>query len=101
MGVNVMTKEPKPCPFCGSEEYVHIECETVLGIDYYSVKCGVGMYTGCGARSTLMLTDEGAVSKWNARAQTEREKKLEERCKLLTEYACELEDKLRELVVSE
>lgn len=52
-----MRENPKPCPFCGSEEA--------------SVDCGYGLFyvrcDDCGASASYCETVEQAISAWNER----------------------------------
>jgi Lar family restriction alleviation protein len=58
--------ELKPCPFCGGEATIQPEG------DYHEIHCD-----GCGIELDRRTYDE-AVTAWNARAETEAEKKIEQ-----------------------
>lgn len=84
-----MTKELKPCPFCGAsmleitnahdlEECANFAdescpCENYedVGCSYFTVVCNVNK-GGCGASSGYYETEEKAIAAWNRRIENDR-----------------------------
>ena len=63
--------ELKPCPFCGGEARVIFEEEDLPDNSFHNVYC-----TNCGAQ--IWVTSKTvAIQKWDTRAETEAEKKIE------------------------
>ena len=74
-------EKPMPCPFCGNSNPV-VESN---GIGDYYVACvrydnDEDAFFGCGARMSDIRCEsqEHAIERWNTRAPSPREKKLEE-----------------------
>lgn len=70
-----MSKELKPCPFCGGEAYINTEYDTDGFGNFHEVKC-----KKCGARSGARFVSTGnecpqnyleVRSDWDTRAESE------------------------------
>lgn len=69
-----MSKELKPCPFCGSEAKIKKTKEKFLldeFVEYYSVFC-----TNCCCETQYSSTEEETVKDWNRRADNGKLQRL-------------------------